>query len=845
MRSIHKSFVSGVLLALGTVASAQDAVQLKISAQPLGYALAEFAQQTGLQLIASSELTQGLKTEGLEGRFTAEEGLKRLLAEAGLGYDFINERTVAIRELKRTGTVSKPVAQVSQEGGLRLAQANTASSQAGVPPTSQASSDQQNGSESADQSQGVKLEEIVVTAQKRTERLQDVPVPVTAVDARALAESNSLRLRDFYTRVPSLTVTPTTQSNQFVVLRGITTGSGNPSVGVTVDDVPYGSYVGLGGGNTFPELDPGDLERVEVLRGPQGTLYGASSMGGLIKFVTRAPSTEQFSARIQGGINGVADGDDVGYNIRASANAPLNEAFAVRASAFHQRSPGYIDNVQAGKSDVNWEEGVGGRLAALWKISDTFSLQLSALMEKGTGGGTPESDVTLGDLEQSRLIDTGDFERTRQVYSAVLVGQLGVAELTSVTGYSINKASDEFDSTYNLGAVAQAVFGVGGMATFNDLEAKKFTQELRLAFPLGERLDALLGGFFNDEDNVFQQNLIAINPATGAHAGLFLYARVPTTIKEYAGFANLTYHVTDRFEIQLGARQSQITPTQSQTVISGGVETVLTGVEQKQDSFTYLLTPQFRLSPDLMVYARLASGYRAGGLNYVPPVNPGNLVPGDYESDSTENYEVGLKGSFLDGMLSVDASIYYIDWKDLQLTLRTPVAPVVSYITNAGSAVSKGAELALEARPLQGLTITGWVAWNDATLAENLPATSSVTGLDGDRLPYSSRFSGRLSVEQSFPLSSGRTGFIGGVATRIGDRRGRFLSGSAIRETFPNYETFDFNAGLRSGLWTAALFINNATDERGVLTGGTGASPPFAFTYIQPRTFGLSLSKLF
>src|SRR6202012_4446346 len=173
---------------------------------------------------------------------------------------------------------------------------------------------------------------------------QDVPVPVTAIRADKLISDNQVRLQDYFTSVPGLSYAPNNQ-NQYVTIRGITTGGfSNPTVGVVIDDVPFGASNALGGGQVIPDFDPGDLARVEVLRGPQGTLYGASSMGGLLKFVTVDPSTDGVSGRVEAGVSDVSHGAELGYNVRGSINVPLSDTFAMRASAFTREDPGYVDN---------------------------------------------------------------------------------------------------------------------------------------------------------------------------------------------------------------------------------------------------------------------------------------------------------------------------------------------------------------------------------------------------------------------------------------------------------------------------------------------------------------------
>jgi len=647
-------------------------------------------------------------------------------------------------------------------------------------------------------------------------------------------------------------VAPGNQSFQFVAIRGVTTGDfTNPTVGITVDDVPFGSSTELGGGLVVPDIDPGDLARVEVLRGPQGTLYGASSIGGLLKFVTVDPSTDRVSGRLQGGLNSVRNGDEVGYNLRGSVNAPLSDTFAVRASGFTRRDPGYIDNPVLGIDGINEQRVSGGRLAALWRPSEVFSLRFSALFQDVKGDGRHDVTVLpgLGDLQQSYLRGVGPYDRKAQAYNATLTAKLGSVELTALSGYNINEFSDSFDYTYALGQFfTEPLFGVMGTPVFNDNKTKKFTQEIRLSSSAGEKLEWLLGAFYTHEKSSYVQDILAVDPATGAAVGEALFLAFPTTYQEYAAFADLTFHVTDRFDVQVGGRKSHLEQTSAETNIGAFVPIFFPGftspaifeeVDTADNAFTYLVTPRFRVSEDLMVYARLASGYRAGGPNAAPG------VPRQFNPDRTQNYEIGVKADFLDHRLSVDTSLYYIDWKDIQLSL-IDLQNFQAYTANGSRAKSQGVELSVESRPLRGLSIAGWVAWSDAELTEDLPPNSA-QGRSGDRLPYGSRFSGNFSLEQSFLLSSSLTGFVGGSLSYVGDRKGVFAGAFAPpdRQTLPAYAKTDLRAGLRHDSWTADFFVNNVADRRGVLNGGIGAVPPFGFSYIQPRTIGLSLARTF
>jgi iron complex outermembrane receptor protein len=319
------------------------------------------------------------------------------------------------------------------------------------------------------------------------------------------------------------------------------------------------------------------------------------------------------------------------------------------------------------------------------------------------------------------------------------------------------------------------------------------------------------------------------------------YNDSPATYQEYAGFANLTIHATDRFDVQIGGRESRNEQTQDGVTISGsGVLTVAQRLETQDSSFTYLVTPRLKLSPDLMLYARLASGYRAGGPNTVLPG-----IARQFDPDETRNYEIGIKGDFLARTFSIDASLYRIDWQDLQLNLRQPINGIAfSYRGNGSEARSQGAELSMEWRPMPGMTLASWVSWNDAELTEDLPATSTVRGLAGDRLPYSSRFSGNLSLDQEIAVGSSAVAFFGASVSYVGNRKGAFL-GTTQRDEYAAYARTDVHAGMTYDNWTADVFVNNVTDKRGVVWGGLSATPPNTFYYIQPRTIGLSLTRTF
>ena len=849
-------------LAVADDAKAMVRTQINITPRPLELALQELAKDSEIQLIYKSELVRGVESPGATGDLTPLEALRSILSGTGLTYNSLNDHTITIVPVSKGGPARKGTQTSSTSGeapaSFRMAQTQSTSA-AGVASSASASA-----------SPVVTLEEVVVTAQKRAERLQDVPVPVTSINAEVLLASNQLRLQDYFTSVPGLSLASDGARNGFATLaiRGITTGPGtNPTVGITVDDVPYGSSTLLGGGDWVPDLDPSDLSRVEVLRGPQGTLYGASSMGGLVKYVTVDPSTGKFSGQIQAGISEVHNGPNPGYNVRASLNVPVGDTLAVRLSGFTRRDPGYVDRHDPDyvpepitTEGVNQVKVSGGRLSALWQPSTNMTLKIGALLQHDQADGSPNVLIPpgLGDLQQRALRDSGGYDRKSQVFNANFNAKWGAIELTSVTGYSVNTIENSIDYTFALGPFTQggipalgfAGFGTPGTEVLEHNKTKRFTQELRLALPLGDRIDWLIGGFYGHESSPYTQDIVAVDAVTTAQVGTWGTLGFPTSYRELAAFTDLTFRLTEQFDVQFGARESHINQRASASNVGLPYNTVFIGqpvqtvifppVDTSDNAFTYLVTPRLKLTSDLMIYARLASGYRAGGANLAPN------VPNHYSPDKTRNYELGAKADWLEHTLSLDASVYYIDWKNIQLGLLDP-ASQQGFNVNASRARSQGIELSVQSRPLPGLQLAAWVAFNDATLREGFPQESLAYGVPGARLPYSSRFSGNLSVDQAFPLTGSVEAFVGGSLSYLSERFGPFPSIAAPtqRQVFPAYARTDLRAGLKFGSWKVNLFGTNVTDRRAIISGGIAALNPTALTYIQPRTFGLSVARSF
>lgn len=812
-----------------------------IPAQSLGSALEMFARERSLQLVYATDEVGSARSRGAAGNLTASDALAQILRGTGLTYRFLDANTVTVQTV-RSSQAARPDAlpqgvQLADGGRAPVQQVVAADPSTGATPSGSVSS-------------ATTLEEVIVTAQKKAERLQDVPIPMSVVGGAALAETNQFRLQDYGTQVPGLSVTSSDSAGAPALgIRGIAPAPfGNPTVGVTLDGIPLGSEIAFGGGSVTPELDPSDLQRIEVLRGPQGTLYGAASMGGLLKYETVDPSSTVFAGRAEAGFSLVSNARHPGYDVSGAINVPATATLGVRASAFARWEPGFIDDIQTGARGVNSTQVAGGHLAALWRPVSTSSVKLGALFEDNRQSGEPYITVGpgQGDLQQAFMPNAGRLVRKFEAYSATVTAKLGAASLVSVTGYNINDQLTPLDNSFNLGPLVSLVFPASNAFEIDLVRTNKLTQELRLTAPLGRHLDWLVGGYFSHERNHSYSNYEATQ-ADSVPLGQFAFLASEIGFTEWAAFSDLTCKLTDRFDVQFGARASRMRQTFSE-VDTGPYVPIVEGqtppytyprAVATESATTYLFTPRLKITPDIMLYARFASGFRPGGTN-VGVIPPG--VPRDFKPDKTQNYELGAKAEVLDHRLFLDGALYRIDWKDLQLFLNVP-ATAFGYYSNGSQAKTQGLELSATAHPLRGLSTGAWVSWNDSVLTRDMPSNSLSYGVSGDRLPFSSRFSANVSVDYAAPLGRA-TASIGATETYVGERLGAFVS-TPQRQVYPAYAKTDFRASLVFDSWTWNVYANNAFDRRGIVGGGLGSYFPNAFVVIQPRTVGTSVALAF
>lgn len=862
-------------------APATALVNLEIRAQPLRDALNEFGRQSGLQVVfIYTDIDGAITASPLAGRFSPQAALARLLANTELAYEFINPRTVAIR---RAGTPSRDEAAPSRSS--RALEDSTGSSQLRLAQDDAARSVTQRAGQSATRAgRGESdvgrfvLEEVIVTAQKRKEVLREIPQSVTVVSAATLERQQAHDLQDYVGLVPGMSLQSNARGNTRLTLRGINAGGVASTVAVYVDDVPYGSSSGLADAFFLSgDFDTMDIDRLEVLRGPQGTLYGASALGGVLKFVTTVPQTDELTASISASAETVSGGD-LGYSGTGTLNVPLGERAAVRASGFYRRYGGFVDSVSGPivglngepaildarrRDDINDVDIYGGRISGLFGLNDAVSLRVTALLQNiaSAGSNVIETDPNTLEPLNDRLTfsqyhpETSDIRY--RIYSAALDWDLGFASLVSASSYATLDNEFVTDFSFQFAPALTAIFGNPatrplGAVRHQQTKTDKVTEELRLNSPDNDAFEWLVGAFFTREKSQIGRQAIrateGITNVVATDIPLLSDALLPTTYREYAGFANATWHLAPRFDLSFGGRWSRNEQEADLTItgLINGPGQVIPDLNSAANVFRYSVAPRFEFNDTASLYARVATGYRAGGPNIVPPAAPPD-TPRTYDADETTNYELGFKADWLDHALSVDIAAYYIDWKDIQLFASVNGTGVN---TNGGTAVSRGVEFAARAQPLRGLTLMLDGAYADAYLTQDTPALTG--GLDGDPLPYVPDWSLNLSGDYEWAVLGSARAYIGSSIRYVGEQTADFAVRTAANSLrrISSYQLIDVRAGLRTTRWSLDAYAKNVSDEATITSiqlAPVGFLPNGAIgTGInRPRTVGVSLSVRF
>ena len=690
---------------------------------------------------------------------------------------------------------------------------------------------------------GARMDVVTVSATRRREPVRDVPLRVETLGAETLERSGAASLTDYVGSLPGVYVASDGGPGRGQVnIRGVSVGSmGAPTVGIYVDEVAFGSSTSfVGEAVSALDLSLLDLHHVELLRGPQGTLYGAGAMGGLLKYVTNEPDATGFSGKAGLALR-ESKGGGLGHTENAVLNIPLSEGVAaLRVAAFNQRDGGYVRATgRVTGEHVNDGTTRGARASLQFDPSRALRVRLTATQQNIERNGTNlvQYDVATGqpiygDLTH-RLYRPEPYTIKTGLFSGDIEYDLGWARLNVIGSSQRFKAGTALDATEILGGE-----GMNFGALDNAIKLRKRTAEVRLTSARGP-LEWLLGYYHNKETGNREQRLWA-QMEDGSESTLVTSGQ-PSNFIENAVYGDLTWNPTPAWSFTVGARAARNRQVYG-TVTNGVKDFESPG---KDSSKTYLATARYSLDKVSSVYARAASGYRPGGPN--PPAidQNGNVVPGaplSFAADTLWSYELGYKADLLDKRLSVELALFDIRWNKLQ----QPIAVGATTLTgNAGKAESRGLELSLRYQLNERLSIDGSLAYTDAKLKEDAPAL----GASGERLPNSARLSTMLGGRYSF-TPAGKPAYVGVTVRQVGSRNAGFDTPTTSIPNFrmAGYTLVDLQLGVDLDGWELGAYVRNLADKRalsGADTALTSFGGPLRAIPVQPRTFGMNLSRAF
>ena len=704
------------------------------------------------------------------------------------------------------------------------------------------------------------IQEIVVTARKSSERLQDVPISITAVAEETLQRSGAQTIADIAREVPGLNVVAAAPGQNQLIIRGISSSGGVPTVGYYIDDTPIESVGNLAGNAMDPALF--DLERVEVLRGPQGTLYGASSMGGTVKYVTRQPDLVATQAYVKTSVSDTDDGG-VNYEVSGLINQPLiTGVAALRAIAFYRSADGYIDrysidpnnylNPSPGPvaNNVNTEKTYGVRLSVEIKPNDSLAITPSVFVQRMNLGAPFTFDEPPGSFQNPiQIRDTSEPSTDQlQLFSVTIDGQVQGVHITSSTSYRDRKFDAvEDDSKVNFFYFSPAPQSYVYPAPFDNYFANHdFTEEIRASGSAGP-VHGLLGLFYLHQDNWTSFNFpipAGYNDAFGTPFGdqPFYVGTGSGHLTQKAVYGEVNVDVTQKLQATVGLRVFDVKQDDhaiTTGVFNGGLTDNLG--TSKDDGTNPKFGLSYHLTPDVLSYATVAKGFRQGG-----PVAglPSTLCAADlaaiglsspptsFKSDTLWNYELGAKTAWLNHRLTVNTAVYYIKWSQLQQLIALPTCGF-DFTGNFGTASSKGSELEIQYEPISALRFTLGAAYNEAQLDSTVVGAQ---GEKGDTLENAPRWMGSASAEYHREFGASTSGYARFDFSTTSHQVNNFDPTSLYHDR-AGYSLANARIGARHQGWETSLFLDNAFNKH------AETALPLSYAIDLPTTRRVSLNR--
>jgi iron complex outermembrane recepter protein len=743
----------------------------------------------------------------------------------------------------------------------------------------------QSAAQSTPQPKETGLEEIVVTAEKRDSTVQKTPISMTAISEAEIQARGLEDFRSIAQETPGISMKTSGPGQTEFEMRGLdATGGFSPTVGFYIDDAPLTAPAQAAQGKVVVDPDLYDLNRVEVLRGPQGTLYGAGSMGGTIKLVTNAPQLNTFSVSAQSKESGT-DGGGFNYGGSAMMNLPITQdVAAIRFVGTYKYTSGWIDRVvanpfpletnggltrgnvlaapvQARYSDVNWEELEGGRVSLLLKLGDDLTIQAGLMHQKISTGGPFTIDDPPGNvLAHYQPFDIAEpLEDNFTLYTLTVKYHFDGADLTSATA----KWNRHDEQTQDISETIQSLLGLpsfyipegAGPGSQEETDfSDQASEELRLASNGNGRFQWIGGLFFSDfnSNTTSLSNYAGLEPIFGTSD--LISVGEPINVTQRALFGETSYKLTDQLKATVGLRYFSYSSTE-ETInsgiasIAGGPGTVLEFGRADDKGFNPKVNFAYTVNDDVLLYTTAAKGFRPGGPNSPVPLSgpaqcltgPGNLqslglnaAPNQFNPDSVWSYEIGEKARALGNTFQINSDIYYESWNNVQQLVDPSCG--FGFTANAGSATVYGSEIEITASLSPSWMVTESVGLTHATFNDTVLATNTVKG---QKLLDVPDVTDNTSVIYSTPVSAAYNFSVRGTYTYVGPMQDI----TYVRNDLPGYSLVNARAGVTSDRFSAFLFCDNVTNKLAILTNNVAQTVniPSVNRWVtnQPRTIGV------
>jgi outer membrane receptor protein involved in Fe transport len=775
---------------------------------PLSQALADLARGAKLQLVYQAKVTTGLVAPAVPSGMPVDQALRTLLQGSGLEYSFLNANTVVISAAKVPAAASKPTAKKKEATDLK---------------------------------------QVTVTASKRVTPLQQIPGGISAVSGTALKEIGAQSNADYLGRLPGVVFNAGIPGQSTAVIRGVGTTAGidqgQGPTGWYIDDVPLSepSYaVGI------PDIDTFDLQRVEVLRGPQGTLFGSASLGGAINYITNPADPSGFDAAFETGLSSTRNANgQLSYTAKGMINLPLiADRLALRAVVLKRSDAGYLDNNGTGEEGSTDVSTTGGRVSLMWTPDDVTRVSLMGLYQKSLTDDQNYAHSAQGKYARYSLFATeADYDIS--LFNGRLERSFDFGELTAILSQS-RKTHELHGDVTQSSAVRTLLPGKAIDSTeYMDITMK--TAEVRLASSSNERFEWLLGTMFSSSDR-------AVHTFTHADGAYAVLSKVRPAAEydgsdnfnrtysagggeEYAFFGEGNLHFNDAWTLTAGGRffKSRYGVTLDRYGYSYVPSQHPEPYRISETGFVPKASLLYAPSRDFTTYATISKGFRVGNPNTVYPCECNFDTPTGWDSDSLWNYELGLRSDVFGGRGHVDAAVFYIDWSDMQVRLTRP--DNVTYGTNAGAARIYGLEGSV------GFDLTPDLNWNtnltllNAELTEDV-ATASPALRKGQQLPGASKIQVANTLTWRLPTALEPTLIL---SHRYISDAPETLSDSVAK--VGEYNQIDLRLNLRHKQWDYSIWGTNLNNAYAASFGyGTSSYAIYRRQefIIRPRTFGVS-----